>query len=144
MAFHLSTQLIDSNDSKIDDHGVRRGDTERILDRWRHPVASRVALDLPYWTMRSVPYHLIRMAIEMAREAGQFFSVIDFMSCITIAKRPWYGQLKIKPRYYCSSLCIKLVSMLWRPADSNKCRFGYHCRRRAEGVLYLELKYILL
>jgi len=37
------------------------------------PVASRVALDLPYWAMHSAPYHLIRMAIEMAREVGAFF-----------------------------------------------------------------------
>jgi hypothetical protein len=61
------------------------------------------------------------MAIEMARKAGPFFSDIDFMSCITVAKRPWYGQLEIKPSYYCSSLCIKLVSILWQPADSNEC-----------------------
>ena len=64
------------------DHGLRRGDTGWILIRWRHPVASRVALDLPYWAMHSAPYRLIRMTIEMAREAGPFFSVIDFMSCI--------------------------------------------------------------
>ena len=37
--------------SKIDDHGVRLGDMGRILARWRRPVASRVALDLPYWAM---------------------------------------------------------------------------------------------
>jgi len=39
----------------------------------RRPVASRVALDLLYWAMRLAPYRLIRMAIEMAREAGPFF-----------------------------------------------------------------------
>jgi hypothetical protein len=43
-------------------------------------VASRVALDLLYWAMRSAPYHLIRMAIEMARKAGAFFSVVNQMS----------------------------------------------------------------
>jgi len=37
--------------------------------------------------------------IEMAREARQFFSVVDFMSCITVAKRPCYGLLKIKLSY---------------------------------------------
>jgi hypothetical protein len=51
----------------------------------RRPVASRVAQDLPYWVMLSTPYRLIRMAIQMAREAGPFFSVVDFMSCITVA-----------------------------------------------------------
>jgi hypothetical protein len=74
--------------AKIDDNGVRRGNTGRILARWRRLVASRVALDLPYWAMRSAPYHLICMAIEMAREVGAFFSVIDFMSCINVVKRP--------------------------------------------------------
>jgi hypothetical protein len=49
--------------------------------------------------MRSAPCRLIRMAIEMARESAAFFSVVDFMSCITVAKRPCYGLLKIKPSY---------------------------------------------
>jgi hypothetical protein len=31
-------------------------------------VASRVALDLLYWAMRSASYRLIRMAIETTRE----------------------------------------------------------------------------
>jgi hypothetical protein len=66
--------------AKIDDHGVRRDNTGRILARWRHPVASRVALDLPYWAMRSATYHLNRMAIEMARKAGAFFSFVNLMS----------------------------------------------------------------
>jgi hypothetical protein len=44
-------------------------------NRWptRRPVASRVALDLPFWAMRSASYRLIRMAIEMASEVGAFF-----------------------------------------------------------------------
>jgi len=72
--------------AEIDDQGIRRGNTGQILARWRRPVASRVALDLPYWAMRSAPNRLIGMAIEMAREAGPFFSVADFLSCITVAK----------------------------------------------------------
>ena len=85
--------------AEMDDHGVRRGDTGRILNQWRHMVASRVALDLPYWAMRSASYRLTRMAFEMAREAGACFSVVDFLSCITVAKRPCYGPLNIKPSY---------------------------------------------
>ena len=50
-----------------------RGDTGQIIARWRHPVASRVALDLPYWAMRSAPYRLIHMASEMASKVGAFF-----------------------------------------------------------------------
>jgi hypothetical protein len=59
----------------------------------------RVALDLPYWAICSASYRLIRMAIKMAREAGACFSFINFMSCITVAKWPCYGPLKIKPSY---------------------------------------------
>jgi hypothetical protein len=39
------------------------------------------------------------MAIEMASKVDAFFSVINFMSCINVAKQPCYGQLKIKPSY---------------------------------------------
>ncbi len=85
--------------AEIDDHGVRPGDTGRILAQWRHMVASRVALDLPYWTMRSALYRLIRMAIEMTSKGGALFVIVNFMSCITVAKRPCYGQLKVKPSY---------------------------------------------
>jgi hypothetical protein len=67
--------------AKINDHdGIRRGNTGRIIARWQHPVASRVALDLPYWKICSALYHLIHMAIEMARKAGSFFSVVNLMS----------------------------------------------------------------
>jgi hypothetical protein len=72
---------------RIKDHGVFRGDTGKISTQWQSPVASRVALvDLPYWAMRSALYRLIRMAIEMASEAAAFFSVVDYLSCITVAK----------------------------------------------------------
>jgi hypothetical protein len=36
--------------------------------------------------MRSAPYCLIHMAIDMASEAAAFFSVVDYLSCITLAK----------------------------------------------------------
>ena len=58
--------------AEIDDHDVRRGDTGQILAQWRHMVASRVALDLPYWAMRSASYRLIRMAIKTTSEGGAF------------------------------------------------------------------------
>ena len=62
-------------------------------------VASRVALDLPYWAMRSASYRLIRMAIEMTSEGGALFDIVDLLPCITVAKQPCYGQLKVKPSY---------------------------------------------
>ena len=93
--------------AKIDDHGVRRGHTGQIFAQWQRPVASRVALDLPYWGMCLALYRLIHMAIEMAREAGaMFFFVFDFMSCITVAKRPCYGPLKFKPSYNIVRYCV--------------------------------------
>ena len=52
-------------------------DTGQILAQLRHSVASRVALDLPYWVMRSTLYGLTRMAFEMACEAGACFSFFD-------------------------------------------------------------------
>jgi len=62
--------------AETDDHGFRWGDTGQILARWRRPVASRVALDLPYWAMCWAPYRLIRMAIEMASKVGAFFLLL--------------------------------------------------------------------
>jgi hypothetical protein len=87
--------------------GVRRTERARRLMRIAGVLlrasefveASRVALDLPYWAMCLASYRLTHMTLEMAREAGACFSVVDFMSCITIAKRPCYGPLKIKPSY---------------------------------------------
>jgi hypothetical protein len=76
--------------AEIDDHGVRRGDTGRIIARWRRPVASRVALDLPYWAMRSAPYRLIHMASEMASKVGAFF-LSSILCHSQTSKRPWYG-----------------------------------------------------
>jgi len=104
----------------------------------RHSVASRVALDLPCWTMCLASYRLTRMAFTMAHEAGAYFSFSNFMSCITIAKRPCYGPLKIKPSYYCLLICYQLVPILWRPANSNECGFGYHCRRWASDCCNLQ------
>jgi hypothetical protein len=49
-------------------------------------MASRVALDLPYWAMRSALYRLIRMAIEMTVKEVHLFVIIDLLPCITVAK----------------------------------------------------------
>ncbi len=62
-------------------------------------VASKASLDLANWEMHLALYHLIRMVIEMASKRGACFSVVDFMPCIPVAKRPCYGRLKIKPSY---------------------------------------------
>jgi len=59
--------------AKIEDHGVRWGDTGQIMAQSQRSVASWVALDLPYWAMRSALYCLTRMTYKMARKAGACF-----------------------------------------------------------------------
>jgi hypothetical protein len=73
--------------AKINDHGVRRGNTGQIITQWRRPVASRVALDLPNWAMRSALYRLIRMVIKMVHEAAAcVFLLLIFYVHINVAK----------------------------------------------------------
>ncbi len=57
---------------KIDDHGLRQGDTGRIIARWRRTVASKVALDMLHWVMRSSTHRRIIMAVIMAHDGGTF------------------------------------------------------------------------
>jgi hypothetical protein len=52
--------------------GGRRGDTERVVARWRRSVASGEALIMLHWAMRSVSHRRTAMAIEMARNGGTF------------------------------------------------------------------------
>ena len=40
--------------------------------------------------------------------------------------------------YYCSLLCYLLACTFWRPANSNECCFGYHCRRRASDCCNIQ------
>jgi hypothetical protein len=46
--------------------------------QWRCPMAYRVALDLPYRTMRLALHRLITIAIDMAREGGAFVCHLRF------------------------------------------------------------------
>ena len=52
--------------------GGRRGDTERVVARWRRSVASGEALVMLYRVMCSVLHRRTAMAIEMARNGGTF------------------------------------------------------------------------
>jgi len=49
--------------------------------------------------MHSAPYRLIRMAIEMASKAAAFFSVVDYLSCITVAKYHNSSHYKLTASY---------------------------------------------
>ena len=53
--------------------GGCRSDTEQVVTRWWHPVASSVALDMLHWAMLHVLLQRLRMAIEMASGKGAFF-----------------------------------------------------------------------
>jgi len=59
---------------------------EEILAQWWRPVASKVALDMLHRVMRLASHRRIVIAIEMARKGGAIFSVVDFLSCISVAK----------------------------------------------------------
>jgi hypothetical protein len=52
--------------------GGHRGDTEQVVARWRHPVASNVALDVPLWAMPSALPRSTAVAIKMANGGGAF------------------------------------------------------------------------
>jgi len=52
--------------------GGRRGNTERVVARWRRLVASIKALDLLHRAMRAVSHHRTAMAIEIASDGGAF------------------------------------------------------------------------
>jgi hypothetical protein len=50
--------------------GGRWGNTEQVVARWRHPVASGVALDMMHWAMRFILHRRTAMAIKMANVGG--------------------------------------------------------------------------
>jgi len=52
--------------------GSCRGDTERVVARWQHPVASGVALEMLHWAMPHVLLQRLYMAIKMACNGGAF------------------------------------------------------------------------
>jgi hypothetical protein len=52
--------------------GGRWGDTEQVVARCRHPVASGVALVMQHWVMPSVLLWCTAVAIEMAGGRGAF------------------------------------------------------------------------
>ncbi len=52
--------------------GGRWGNTEQVVAQCRHPVASRVALDMPHWAMPSVLLWHTAVAIKTAGGQGAF------------------------------------------------------------------------
>ncbi len=58
--------------------GGRWGDTELVVARCQHPVASRVALDMPHRAMPSVLLRRTAVAIETASGRGAFVCHCQF------------------------------------------------------------------
>jgi hypothetical protein len=52
--------------------GGRQGDTERVVARWRRPVASSVALDMLHRAMPHLLLQRLTMAIIMVCRGGAF------------------------------------------------------------------------
>ena len=57
--------------------------SEQVLAQWWCLVAFRKALDLLYWSMCSILYHHIAMAIEMANKVGILCIVV--LSIVALA-----------------------------------------------------------
>ncbi len=52
--------------------GGRQGNTERVVARWRHPVAFGVAMDMLHRAMPNVLLQRLTMAINMVCKGGAF------------------------------------------------------------------------
>ena len=63
--------------------GGGRGDTKRVVARWRRPVASGVALVMLHQEMNAVLDLCTAMAIEMACNGGAFVRCYRFF-CLTL------------------------------------------------------------
>ena len=66
--------------------GGCRGNTERVVAQWWHPVAPSEALDVLYWAMRPALYRHIRMAIKIASNLPSFLSSPILFLPTTVAK----------------------------------------------------------
>jgi hypothetical protein len=58
--------------------GSRWDNTEQVVARCRHPVASGVALDMPHWGILSVLLRRTAVAIETAGGQGAFVRHLQF------------------------------------------------------------------
>jgi len=58
--------------TEIDDHGVRQDNTGQVIVQWRRSVASKIALDMLCWKLRSAPRRRIGMAVKMNHVGGTF------------------------------------------------------------------------
>jgi hypothetical protein len=58
--------------------GGRWGNMERVVTRWRRPVASGVALDMLHWMMHFVSHQRTAMAIKWPMSKEHIDTVVIF------------------------------------------------------------------
>jgi hypothetical protein len=71
--------------TEIVDHGGRRGDAMRALDRWRHTLASSEALVVLHWALRPTSHRRIRMVVEIVVNLSAFFVASISLLATTIS-----------------------------------------------------------
>jgi hypothetical protein len=93
--------------------GGRWGNTEWVVARWRQPVASGVALDMPHWTMPSVLLRRTAMAIKTAGRRGAFVRHCRLVCIIIYSYKTMLWSIKTKDELTkCLLLCLELVRIL--------------------------------
>jgi hypothetical protein len=93
--------------------GSRWGDTEQVVARCRHPVASGVALDMPHWAMPSVLLRRTAVAIKMAGGQGAIVRHRCLVCIIIHSYKTMLWSIKTKDELtICLLLCLELVRIL--------------------------------
>ncbi len=89
------------------------GNTEWVVARWRCPVASGVAMDMPHWAMPSVLLRRTDVAIKTAGGQGAFVHHHRLVCIIIHSYKTMLWSIKTKDELtICLLLCLELVRIL--------------------------------
>jgi hypothetical protein len=93
----------------------------QTVSQWRPPVASIVAQGILHWVMCLVLHWWIAKSSKGPAKEVHLFAIIDLLLCITLAKRPCYGQLKIKLSHsiICYYVLVSFILFWAQPATMN-------------------------
>jgi hypothetical protein len=86
------------------------GNTEQVVAQCRHPVASRVALNMPWWAMLSVLPGRTAVAIKRTNNRDHSFIIIDCVINHNHSKITFYCQYKLKLK--CRHIYYNVISQL--------------------------------
>ncbi len=93
--------------------GSRWGNTEQVVGRCWHQVASGVALDMPHWAMPSVSLRRTAVAIKLAGGRGAFVRHHCLVCIILHSYKIMLWSIKTKDELtICLLLCLELVRIL--------------------------------